>query len=151
MSAPFISTCLWYEAQAEQAATLHCSLFPDARITQRMPQHGDPQGRAFLVEFTLQGQSCTALNGGPHCKLTPAASIIANVDSQEEIDHLWDALVLGGQPSRCGWLTDRFGLSWQIILRALPRLLQNDKTGRVMRAMMGMVKIDIALLEAAEV
>ena len=149
MTAPGISTCLWYTSQAEAAATLYCSLFEDARITLRLPQIGDPQGRAFLVEFTLMGQSYTAMNGGPHYLLTPAASIMVSVDSQAEIDRLWDALLQGGQPSRCGWLTDCFGLSWQILPRALPRLLQQDRSGRVVQAMMGMVKLDIATLAAA--
>ncbi len=149
MTAPSISTCLWYESQAEEAATLYCSLFPDARITARLPQQGDPEGRAFIVEFTLMGQAYTAMNGGPHYTLTPAASIMVMVDTQVEVDRLWDALLDGGQASRCGWLTDRYGLSWQIVPRALPQLLQTDPSGRVMQAMMGMVKLDIAALEAA--
>ncbi|MEO8241287.1 MAG: VOC family protein [bacterium] len=149
MSAPSITTCLWYDSQAEEAATLYCSLFPDASITNRLPQIGDPQGRAFLVEFTLMGQGYTAMNGGPHYTLSPAASMMVMVDSQAEVDRLWTALLDGGQESRCGWLTDRFGLSWQIIPRALPRLMQADPSGRVVRAMMGMIKLDIATLEAA--
>lgn len=149
MAEPTISTCLWYEAQAEEAATLYCSLFPDAKITLRMPQIGDPENRAFLVEFTLMGQADTAMNGGPHYKLTPAASIAVYVDTQSEIDHLWTTLLDGGTESRCGWLTDRFGLSWQILPRALPRLMKQDRGGGVMRAMMAMVKMDIAVLEAA--
>ena len=149
MTQPTVQTCLWYENSAEEAATLYCSLFADGRITQRMPQQGDPDGRAFLVAFSLAGQSFTAMNGGPHYRLTPAASIAVLVDTQAEIDHLWQALLAGGQASRCGWLTDRYGLSWQILPRALPRLLREDKSGRVMQAMMAMVKMDIAGLEAA--
>lgn len=150
MSAPAISTCLWFDSHAEEAATLYCSLFPDAHITHVFRQHGDPQNRAFLVEFTLMGQAFSAMNGGPHYKLTPAASIFVLVDSQAEVDHLWAALLQGGgQESRCGWLTDRYGLSWQIIPRALTRLMQSDTSGRVVQAMQRMVKIDIAALEAA--
>ena len=149
MTAPSISTCLWYEAHAEEAATLYCSLFPDAHILSRMPQIGDPQGRAFLVEFNLMGQVYTAMNGGPHYQLSPAASIMVMVETQAEVDRLWAALLDGGRESRCGWLTDRFGLSWQIIPRALPRLMAQDKSGRVVQAMMGMIKLDIAGLEAA--
>lgn len=149
MTAPSISTCLWYDSQAEAAATLYCSLFADARITTRMPAVGDPKGGAFLVEFTLMGQSFTAMNGGPRYQLSPAASIFVLLDTQAEVDHLWDALLDGGAASRCGWLTDRYGLSWQIIPRALPRLLQQDRSGRVLQAMMGMIKLDIAALEAA--
>ena len=145
-----IQTCLWYESQAEPAATLYCSLFPDAGITNVFRMQGSPDNAAFMVEFTLQGQSYAAMNGGPHYTLTPAASIVAHVDTQAEVDRLWEALLAGGGvESRCGWLTDRFGLSWQIIPRALPRLLQADMSGRVTQAMMGMVKIDVAALEAA--
>ena len=152
MAAPAISTCLWYEKDAEQAATLYCSLFPDAAITNIFRQQGDPENRAFLVEFTLMGQSYSAMNGGPHYKLTPAASIFALVDTQGEVDRLWAALLDGGgQESRCGWLVDRFGLSWQIIPRALTRLMQSDKSGRVVQAMSKMIKIDVAALEAAAI
>ena len=150
MPAPAIATCFWYEKDAEAAATLYCSLFPDAAITNIFRQQGDPENRAFLVEFTLMGQSYMAMNGGPHYKLTPAGSIFALVDTQVEVDRLWAALLEGGgQESRCGWLVDRFGLSWQIIPRALPRLMKADKSGRVVQAMMAMVKIDVAALEAA--
>ena len=149
MTAPSVSTCLWFDAQAEEAATFYCSLFPDAKITLRMPQLGDAENRAFLVEFCLQDQIFTAMNGGPHYKLTPAVSICAYVDTQAEIDHLWTALLQGGTASRCGWLTDRYGLSWQILPRALPRLLQQDRSGRVVKAMMAMIKLDLAVLEAA--
>ena len=150
MSAPSIQTCLWYKDSAEPAATFYCSLFPDAKITNVFGQFGADDAPAFMVEFTLMGQSYAAMNGGPHHTLTPAASIVAHVDTRAEVDHLWAALLAdGGSESRCGWLTDRYGLSWQIIPRALPRLLQADRSGRVMQAMMGMVKIDVAGLEAA--
>lgn len=150
MTAPAITTCLWFEKDAEAAATLYCSLFPDAAITNIFRQQGDPQNRAFLVEFTLMGQSFMAMNGGPHYKLSPAASIFALVEGQEDVDRLWAALLEGGgQESRCGWLVDRFGLSWQIIPRALTRLMKSDRSGRVAQAMMAMVKIDVAALEAA--
>lgn len=150
MTAPAITTCLWFEKDAEEAATLYCGLFPDARITNIFRQQGDPQNRAFLIEFTLMGQAFMAMNGGPHYRLSPAASIFALVDGQDDVDRLWAALLEGGgQESRCGWLVDRFGLSWQIIPRALTRLMQSDRSGRVAQAMMGMVKIDVAALEAA--
>ncbi len=150
MAAPSIQTCLWYADQAEQAATLYCSLFPDAAITHVFRQQGSPDTKAFMVEFTLMGQSYAAMNGGPHYKLTPAASIVANVDGQAEVDRLWEALLAGGGvESRCGWLTDRYGLSWQIIPRELLRLMKSDQAGRVVQALGGMVKIDVAALEAA--
>jgi predicted 3-demethylubiquinone-9 3-methyltransferase (glyoxalase superfamily) len=150
MTAPVISTCLWFEKDAEEAASLYCSLFPDAVITNIFRQQGDPQNRAFLVEFTLMGQSFMAMNGGPHYKLSPASSVFALVEGQQDVDRLWAALLEGGgQESRCGWLVDRFGLSWQIIPRALTRLMKSDRSGRVAQAMMAMVKIDVAALEAA--
>ena len=150
MTAPTISTCLWVDGRAEEAATLYCSLFEGAKITQIFRQGGDPKAEAFTVAFTLLGQDYWLLNGGPHYTLSPAVSITVNVDTQAEVNHLWSALLAGGgSESRCGWLTDGFGLSWQIIPRALPRLLQSDTSGRVMQAMMGMVKLDIAALEAA--
>ena len=150
MPAPEVSTCLWFDSCAEEAATLYCSLFDDARITEIMRKQGDPAGGAFTVAFTLMGQSYWAMNGGPHYKLTPAASITVYVDTQGEVDHLWTALLAnGGIENRCGWLTDRFGLTWQIVPRALIRLLKSDSSGRVMQAMMSMIKLDIAALEAA--
>lgn len=150
MTAPSIVTSLWFNDRAEEAANLYCSLFDGAHITNIFRKQGDPENRAFVVEFDLLGQHYSALNGGPHFALSPAVSITANVDTQAEVDHLWQSLLAdGGVESRCGWLTDRFGLSWQIIPRALPRLLKSDTTGRVMQAMMGMVKLDVAALEAA--
>jgi predicted 3-demethylubiquinone-9 3-methyltransferase (glyoxalase superfamily) len=149
MTAPAISTCLWFDDQAEHAARLYCSLFEDAEITEIFYKGGDPKAGAFTVSFTLMGQNYWGLNGGPHYSLSPAVSITVHVDTQPEVDRLWTALLEGGTESRCGWLTDRFGVSWQIIPRALPRLLKSDKTGRVMQAMMGMVKLNIAQLEAA--
>lgn len=150
MTAPAVSTSLWFATEAETAATLYCSLIDDARITNVFRERGDARGRVFIVEFELAGQRYSAMNGGPHYALTPAVSIVLSVDTQEEVDRLWFALVSnGGSESRCGWLTDRFGLSWQIIPRALPHLLQSDASGRVLQAMMSMIKIDIAALALA--
>lgn len=155
MSAPSVATCLWYENQAAEAARFYVSLFSDARITSETAQRdesGKPVG-TLIVEFELMGQKYQGLNGGPHYQLSPAASIAVAVETQAEVDRLWDALLAdGGVESRCGWLTDRFGLSWQIIPRALFRLTaQTDQKAatRVIEAMMGMVKIDVAALEAA--
>ncbi|EEW26383.1 VOC family protein [Rhodobacter ferrooxidans] len=148
MTEPSLSTCLWFDTQAEAAARFYCSLFEGARITEILQKPDDP-GQALAVYFDLLGQRYLALNGGSHYALTPAVSLGVHVDTQAEVDRLWDALLEGGVESRCGWLTDRFGLSWQITPRVLPRLLQTDTSGRVMQAMMGMVKIDIAALEAA--
>ncbi|MGQ0612033.1 MAG: VOC family protein [Paracoccaceae bacterium] len=150
MQDPEVSTCFWFDAQALEAAQLYTSLFADAAITEVFYRGGDPAQGAFTVSFTLMGQRFWGLNGGPHFKPSPAASITVYLDTQPEMDRLWSALLEGGgAESRCGWLTDRFGISWQIIPRALPRLLRADASGRVMQAMMGMVKLDIAALEAA--
>ena len=150
MPAPEISTCFWFDDQALQAAELYTSLFDDARITEVFHKNGDPAQGAFTVAFTLMGQRYWGLNGGPFYTATPAASITVYVDTQVEVDRLWAALLAGGGvESRCGWLTDRFGISWQIIPRALTRLLKTDATGRVLQAMMDMVKLNIAALEAA--
>lgn len=150
MTAPEISTCFWFDTQAEEAARFYCSLFDGSEVTEVFYKGGDPANGAFTVAFTLMGQKYWCLNGGPHFKLTPAVSITVYIDTQAEVDRLWSALLAdGGAESRCGWLTDRFGLSWQIIPRALPRLLKSDDSGRVMQAMMGMIKLDIAGLEAA--
>ena len=153
MAAARISTCLWFDSDAEAAALLYCSLFADARITSVFRQSGDPQNRVFLIEFSLNGQNFAAMNGGPMYRLSPATLIVVQLGTQDEVDRIWPALVAdSGQQSRGGWLTDRYGLSWQIIPRALPRLLQADASGRVLQAMMAlmaMVKIDIAALELA--
>ena len=116
---PSISTFLWFERDAEAAAELYTSLIPDSRIT-KVARWGDggpvPKGSVMTVAFELAGHPLTAINGGPHYKLTPAVSLVVSCETQEEIDHYWDALLAdGGKPSMCGWLTDRFGLSWQVI------------------------------------
>lgn len=140
-----VSTCLWFDGTALAAAELYVSLFDDAKIT-GVFRNGPG---VMTVEFDLIGQKYWGLNGGPLFPHSPACSISVHVDTQAEVDRLWAALTEGGRESRCGWLVDRFGLSWQIIPRALPRLLKSDSTGRVREAMMTMAKIDIAVLEAA--
>lgn len=150
MSGPEIATCLWFDTAGLEAAQLYVSLFEGSEITNVFYKGGDVANGAFTVEFTLMGQRYWILNGGPHFAHSPAVSITVHVDTQAEVDRLWDALLAGGGvESRCGWLVDRFGLSWQIIPRALPRLMKSDVSGRVMAAMMEMVKLDIAALEAA--
>ena len=155
MPDPTVATCLWFEKDAEKAAEYYVSLFPDAKITSTTPQigqDGKPVG-VLIVEFELRGQRYQGLNGGPHYKLSPAASISVLVETQDELDHYWDHLLAdGGSEMQCGWLEDRWGLSWQIVPRALMRLTAQDDraaAARVVQAMMGMVKIDIAALEAA--
>lgn len=144
-----ISPFLWFDGAAEEAAQFYVSVFPEAEIVDTMP---GPGGTVLGVTFKLLGLKYTALNGGPQYHFTPAVSFFVPCDTQDEIDHLWDRLVEGGTPQKCGWLTDRFGLSWQIVPSVLGRLLgdrDRDKAGRVFEAMMGMAKFDIATLTRA--
>ncbi len=145
-----VKTCLWFDGQAEEAASFYVSLIPDSRIETLL--RPDPDGPALLVEFTLGGTPYQALNGGPQYSHSPAASISVLTKDQEETDRLWDALTAGGSENRCAWLTDRYGVSWQIVPEVLPRLLSSpDRAAadRAMQAMFAMVKIDIAGIEAA--
>lgn len=151
-----ISPFLWYDSDAEEAAEYYVSLFPNSSITSvsRYPEGGPrPAGEAFGVEFVLDGTEFRALNAGPGHPFTDAISLFISVETQEEVDRLWDALLAdGGEPSRCGWLTDRWGLSWQVVPTVLDEVLTgSDPAGaaRAMQAMMGMTKLDIAALRAA--
>ncbi len=147
MPAPSIRTCLWFDTQAEEAATFYVSLFDDARITHVQRQSG--QNAAFVVQWEMQGARFTAINGGQHYKLSPAVSIEVMVDTQGEVDRLWAALLDGGTEMRCGWIEDRFCVSWQILPRPMFDLMNGPQGAAVMRAMLGMVKIDLAGLQAA--
>jgi predicted 3-demethylubiquinone-9 3-methyltransferase (glyoxalase superfamily) len=152
-----VSPFLWFEREAEEASNFYVSLLPDSRIEKVQKSIIDtPSGKAgsvLVVEFTLAGQRFMALNGGMRFEFTPAVSFVIDCADQAEVDRLWDALTAnGGQPSRCGWLKDRFGLSWQIVPSALPKYLGgSDREGaaRAMQAMMGMIKLDIAALKRA--
>ncbi|MCG6497845.1 VOC family protein [Kitasatospora sp. A2-31] len=152
-----ITTFLWYDDRAEEAARLYTSLFPDSRIT-GTTRYGDvgpgEPGTVMTVEFELAGQRYTALNGGPVFHFTEAVSLQVDCADQAEVDRLWAGLVAdGGEESRCGWLKDRFGLSWQIVPRVLTELISGPdraKADRVMAAMLQMRKIEIQpLLDAA--
>ncbi len=151
-----VSTCLWFDTQGEDAAKFYVSLLPHSRIT-GLSRYGKgtrmPEGTAMMVTFELAGTPFMALNGGPHFKLTEACSLVVQCDGQAEIDRLWDVLLSdGGKEQQCGWLKDRFGLSWQIVPSALSSLMQGpdrEASGRVMAALMKMVKLDVAALEAA--
>jgi len=151
-----ITPCLWFDGKAEEAALFYVSLLPDSRInsisrySSEMP--GGKAGDVLTVEFTLAGQSYMGLNGGPHYQFTPAISFSVDCEDQAEVDRLWDKLLDGGQPMQCGWITDRFGVSWQIIPRELPKLLKDKdsaKAQRVMQAMLKMVKIEVDDLRKA--
>jgi predicted 3-demethylubiquinone-9 3-methyltransferase (glyoxalase superfamily) len=149
--------CLWFDAQAEEAAQFYCSVFPDSRIHEvsRYAEHaGERAGTVLTVNFEVQGAPFMALNGGPQYTFSEAVSFFVPVDTQDEIDRLWDALTAdGGEPGRCGWLKDRFGVSWQIVPANLGELIGGgsdpDGAGRAMAAMLQMSKLDIATLERA--
>jgi predicted 3-demethylubiquinone-9 3-methyltransferase (glyoxalase superfamily) len=150
-----ITTFLWFDKEAEEAAAHYTSIFKNSKILS-VARYGDagpgPKGAAMTVSFQLEGQEFIALNGGPHFKFTEAISLLVNCDTQQEVDELWSRLSAGGEESQCGWLKDRFGLSWQIIPTALFRLMQDpdpEKAKRVTEAMLQMKKIDIARLEQA--
>lgn len=150
-----ITPFLWFDQQAEEAAGFYVSIFPNSRIVKvaRYSAAGPgPAGSVMTVAFELDGQSFIALNGGPHFKFTEAVSFVVNCQSQEEVDTYWHKLSAGGAEVQCGWLKDKFGLSWQIVPTVLSELLSASepaKAERVMKAMFGMKKIDIRGLRQA--
>ena len=143
--APGLSVCLWFDGEAEAAARHYLETFGEAdppRIARPRPE-----APAFSVTFSLRGRAFVALNGGPMYSFTPAISLMVDCADQAEVDHFWARLGEGGKPGRCGWLIDRFGVSWQVAPRALPQLLSRGPA--VMKAMLMMNKLDIAALERA--
>lgn len=147
MSDQKIKPFLWYDNQAEEAARYYCSLIKGAKILNVVP---GPTGSAMLVEFELAGVKYLAMNGGPHNKLTPAFSLSVECDTQAEIDELWEKLSEGGSKIQCGWLVDKYGLSWQVVPSIMPKLMSDPRrAGAVMQALMQMTKLDIAKLQAA--
>ena len=150
-----ITPYLWFDTQAEEAANFYVSLFKNSRILDIVRYDDSAPGQAgkvMIVNFQLDGQDFVALNGGPHFKFTEAISLFVNCQDQQEVDRLWDALSAGGEVQQCGWLKDKYGLSWQIIPSALMELMGDPdpvKSMRVRQAMLQMVKIDIAALKKA--
>jgi predicted 3-demethylubiquinone-9 3-methyltransferase (glyoxalase superfamily) len=150
-----ITPFLWFDGKAEEAMNFYASIFRNAKILNvtRCGEAGPgPKGTVMSATFELDGQCFIALNGGPLFNFTPAISFYVNCETQEEVDELWEKLSEGGEKQRCGWLKDKYGLSWQIIPSALGRLLQDRDAGKssnVMKAMLQMEKIDIAGLERA--
>jgi predicted 3-demethylubiquinone-9 3-methyltransferase (glyoxalase superfamily) len=145
-----ITPFLWFDDQAEEAARFYVASFAGSKITAIRP--GGPRGKPLVVEFELGGTPFVALNGGPVYRATPAFSIAVSCPGQREVDVLWSRLVHGGEPSQCGWLVDRFGLSWQIIPKRLPELLGDpdpERARRALNAMMKMQKIVVRTLERA--
>lgn len=156
-----ISNCLWFDTQAEEAARFYTGIFKNSKIgtVSRFPDsgqeiHGKPAGSVMTVEFWLDGSKFTALNGGPHFKFNEAVSFEVNCETQEEIDYFWEKLGEGGDPSaqQCGWLKDRFGLSWQIVPASMGDMFkdhESSQTQRAMDAMLQMTKLDISELQKA--
>jgi len=161
LSANTITPCLWFDGQAEEAATFYVGVFPNSRLTALTHYgdagreiHGQPPGRVMVAAFELDGQPFTALNGGPLFTFTEAVSFQVSCDSQDDIDYYWNALGEGGDEAarQCGWLKDRFGLSWQVVPRSLGALMTSTVPGaseRVMSALLQMTKLDLSVLEAA--
>ncbi len=150
-----ITPFLWFDGQAEEAMNFYTSIFRNSKIG-TVSRYGDagpgPRGQVMTASFQLEGQDFLALNGGPQYAFTPAISLYVDCQDQEEVDTLWEKLSAGGEPGRCGWLKDRFGVSWQIIPSALPRLMgDKDRAAavRVMQAMLTMSRIDVNALQAA--
>ncbi|KAL2836324.1 3-demethylubiquinone-9 3-methyltransferase-domain-containing protein [Aspergillus pseudoustus] len=161
MSLSKITPCLWFDGQAEEAAEFYISIFPNSKITtiQRYTEagkeyHGRETGSVMVVEFELNGQTFTGLNGGPYFKFTEAISFQVDCEDQAEVDHYWKHLKEGGDEAKqqCGWVADKFGLSWQIIPKRLKEMLSDsnsERKSRVTNEMMKMTKLDVALLEKA--
>ncbi|MFJ2989531.1 VOC family protein [Collimonas sp. NPDC087041] len=150
-----ITPFLWFDGKAEEAMNFYTAIFKKSKVGNVM-RYGDagpgPKGAVMSATFELEGQEFIALNGGPQFSFTPAISFFVNCETQEEVDELWDKLSQGGEAQGCGWMKDKYGLSWQIIPSILGRLLQDKdaaRSQRVMQAMLQMVKIDIKLLQQA--
>jgi predicted 3-demethylubiquinone-9 3-methyltransferase (glyoxalase superfamily) len=156
-----ITPCLWFDTQAEEAATFYTSVFDNSRIKQvsrygkaGQDVHGKAPGSVMVVEFEIDGQTFTALNGGPHFTFNEAVSFQIMCNSQDEIDHFWTRLAAGGREGQCGWLKDRFGLSWQVVPAALPQMITNargEQLDRLIGAVMTMKKFDLQALDRAYV
>ena len=143
-----ITPFLWFDGQAQEASELYVSLFPDSRIASSTPLEAGPAEGAALVSFVLAGQEFTALDGGPMFQFSPAISFVVNCETQEEMDHFWEGLSEGGEKQQCGWLRDRFGVSWQVVPVQLGALLEANPEA-VMSALLEMERIDLAALESA--
>jgi predicted 3-demethylubiquinone-9 3-methyltransferase (glyoxalase superfamily) len=154
-----ITPCLWFDDKAEEAVNFYVSIFKDSKIG-RIARYGEagaevsgrPQGTVMTVDFQLEGQDFLALNGGPLFKFTEAISFIVNCETQQEIDEMWEKLSKGGEKGPCGWLKDKYGLSWQIVPPVLAEMFQDinaEKTEKVMKAMLQMKKLDIKTLKQA--
>jgi predicted 3-demethylubiquinone-9 3-methyltransferase (glyoxalase superfamily) len=154
-----LTTCLWFDRNAVEAVRFYTSIFKNSKITgithygqAGSEASGQPKGTVMTVAFQIDGQDFLALNGGPHFTFSPAISLIVNCESQSEIDELWEKLSEGGEKGQCAWLTDKYGISWQIVPTALSEMIQDsneEKSERVMKALMQMKKIDVDALKQA--
>src|SRR5213594_5204354 len=154
-----ITPCLWFDSQAEEAAKFYTSIFKNSKIEattyydeESSKAAGRPKGSVLTVDFQVEGQSFMALNGGPVFKFTEAVSFVVNCENQKEVDYFWEKLAAGGQEIECGWLKDKFGLSWQVVPTVMMEMLKDkdaQKSQRAMAAMLKMKKLDIAELERA--
>ena len=160
LSPPQLVTCLWFDGNAAEAAAFYVSVFPNSKVTRKAvyPSGGEEShkstGKDLTVDFELNGHKFVGLNGGSHFKFTPATSFQIMCDTQDEIDHYWDKLGDGGDPSKqqCGWVEDKFGVSWQVVPTIMPKLLageDRDRASRAMAKMMGMKKLDVKTVEEA--
>ena len=150
-----ITPFLWFDGKAEEAANFYVSIFKNSKIV-NVTRYGEagpgPKGTVMIVKFQLGGEEFLALNGGPQFTFSPAVSLVANCETQAEVDELWEKLSAGGEKLNCGWLTDKYGLSWQVVPTLVGELMQDkdaEKTNRVMQAIMGMNKLEIAGLRRA--
>jgi predicted 3-demethylubiquinone-9 3-methyltransferase (glyoxalase superfamily) len=150
-----ITPFLWFDSQAEEAAKFYVSIFKNSKIVS-VDRYGDagpgPKGTVMIATFQIDGQEFVALNGGPRFKFTEAVSFVVNCETQEEVDYFWEKLSAGGEKSMCGWLKDKFGLSWQVVPTILDKLMRDKdavKAQRVMQAMLQMDKLDIKILQQA--
>jgi predicted 3-demethylubiquinone-9 3-methyltransferase (glyoxalase superfamily) len=160
IAATKIMPCLWFDTQAEEAAKHYVSIFKNSKLgpvsrygKEGKEVHGKDAGTVLTAEFEVEGQKFVALNGGPHFKFTEAISLQIFCENQTEVDYFWDKLAQGGSQGHCGWLKDKYGLSWQVIPRALPEMLKDqnaEKSQRVMKAMLQMHKLDIDALKRAQ-
>jgi predicted 3-demethylubiquinone-9 3-methyltransferase (glyoxalase superfamily) len=152
---PTITPNLWFDTQSEQAAEFYVSIFPNSKIT-NVTYYGEAgpreAGMVLTVDFVLDGQEFTAINGGPEFTFDEAISLLINCADQQELDYYWDKLTEGGEESQCGWLKDKFGLSWQVVAEGMTDVLNDPDQARgqrAMKAMLGMKKLDLAALQAA--
>ncbi len=152
MSEQKITPCLWFDFKAEEAVEHYLSIFKSGRVLSTARYGPGPKGAVMTILFEIEGQKFLALNGGPQFPFTPAISLIVDCGTQAEVDRLWERLGEGGKPGQCGWLTNKFGVSWQIVPSLVPKIMQSADAAaieRVMRAVMPMKKLDIAELQRA--